>query len=463
MRKHSWKRMTAGVLAMGMLCTAAPAAYAQGLDYFQPQNTYTSGMFTDVPGNSWYAENVATAYELGLMQGSSANHFNPSDNLTVTEMLTMACRIHSIYHTGQAQFEPSTPWYQVYVDYALENNIITAGQFQNYEANATRAQFASVLASAVPAEALTAINTIPDGQIPDVPAGSSGYDAIYLLYRAGILAGNDVYGTFTPNASIERSAVAALVTRIADPDLRQKLSLQSAPAPSASLDFDVYWQNSIQALNVYQFQKDGTVICYDGEPGKAISPSTLHQSGTTRYQINGNQMIFTWSHGGGQTVLELVTPETLKAKGFSILEQVPAGTPFFFETSFVETDTPEQPLYFIPTTVKVQAQAAAAVPTDLRPNDKLTLTGILTETSEIMPNGSTYNAYILKLSQPQKWTLHDDDVTSEETISRIQVSFSQSGLRALLGQEITVTGNVLFAQTAYHLTPVVLLNCTVVR
>lgn len=43
--------------------------------------------------------------------------------------------------------------------------------------------------------------------------GAANADASYRLYRAGVLTGNDSAGTFTPSASIERSAVAALVTR----------------------------------------------------------------------------------------------------------------------------------------------------------------------------------------------------------------------------------------------------------
>lgn len=456
MRKYPLRKLAAGVLSVCMLCTAAPMAYAAGLDSFTRNDIYVSGMFTDVPSNAWYAQNVATAYELGLMKGSSSNRFSPTANLTVAEMLTMACRIHSIYYTGTAEFAPSTPWYQTYVDYAVENGIITAGQFSNYEANATRAQFAAVLANAVPAEALQAINTIADGQIPDVPAGSYGYDAIYRLYRAGILAGNDAYGTFTPNASIERSAVAALVTRIADPDLRQHVSLQSA-----SLNFDVYWQNSIQALNVYEFRKDGTCVRYDGEPGQAIAPSTLHEQQTGRYQVNGSKITLTWSNGT-KNVLDIVTPASLTAQGISmsnIAETVPAGTQFFYDTSFAGTDV-EQALYMVPTQVKVQTQSQTS---NLYSGSRLTVTGTLTEMVEQAPNGSDYHAYILKLPQPKTWVLRGDPSYEgeTETINQIQVSFAQGNVSSLLGQQITVSGDVLFAHTAYHLTTVVLLDAAV--
>ena len=49
--------------------------------------------------------------------------------------------------------------------------------------------------------------------------------AVYRLYRAGILTGSDDLGTFYPDSSIQRSAVAAIVTRMASPALRKTVTL----------------------------------------------------------------------------------------------------------------------------------------------------------------------------------------------------------------------------------------------
>jgi hypothetical protein len=136
----------------------------------------------------------------------------------------MSARIHSIYATGAANFEPSTPWYQTYVDYALANGIITR-EYADYTQAATRADFAAILRGALPDEALEAINTVADGSIPDVNTGASYAKHVYTLYRAGILVGNDALGTFTPASNISRSAAAAIVTRMADPALRLSVTL----------------------------------------------------------------------------------------------------------------------------------------------------------------------------------------------------------------------------------------------
>lgn len=188
MKKRIFSLLLAAVLAIGML----PSAFA-GYENFTAQTTYTSGRFTDVPEDAWYAENVRTAYEYGLINGQSATSFAPDSTLTVAEAVKLAASLHSIYHTGSAEFAASTPWYQAYVDYALQNGILTAAR-SDYNSPATRAVFASVLAAALPEEALAEINMVADGAIPDVSDSASYADAVYLLYRAGVLTGSDASG-----------------------------------------------------------------------------------------------------------------------------------------------------------------------------------------------------------------------------------------------------------------------------
>ena len=221
--------------ALALSLAAAPALAAEGvqagMDNFQITQTYASGQFADVSDGAWYAQSVKTAYELGLVQGVSDTAFNPSGSITIGSTIALAARLHSIYTTGSASFTQGSPWYQVYVDYAVQNGILTSGQFADYNANATRRQFAGILAKALPAEALAAVNTVEDGAIPDVVAGSLNYNEIYTLYRAGILTGNDAAGTFAPETTIDRASVAAIVSRMADPELRQSITLTAPVAP----------------------------------------------------------------------------------------------------------------------------------------------------------------------------------------------------------------------------------------
>ena len=259
MKKRVFSLLLAAVLAIGTL----PSAFA-GYENFTAQASYTPGQFTDVAESAWYAENVRTAYEYGLINGQSATTFAPDSQLTVAEAVKLAASLHSIYHTGSADFAPSTPWYQTYVDYALQNGILTAAR-SDYNSPASRAVFASVLAAALPEEALSAINTVADGAIPDVSMSTSYADEVYLLYRAGVLTG-DSTGRFLPDNTIKRSEAAAIVTRMADPSLRQSITLTDT---QAELTADEIYARCIPAVfKLYSYNARGGVPPGRGDVGR---------------------------------------------------------------------------------------------------------------------------------------------------------------------------------------------------
>lgn len=227
------KRITALLLTLVLVFAMIPAsASAAGLDNFQKVHAY-SDQFTDVSYGQWYASNVKIAYEYGLVKGTSETKFSPGNHITIAQTITLAARLHSIYHTGTDDFtHTGDKWYSVYVDYALDNQILS-GSYSNYNAPATRIGFAEILARALPSTALSAVNTVDAGAIPDL---SSDNSAVYMLYRAGILTGSDAKGTFNPNSNIKRSEVATVVIRMADPSLREKFTLKVEPKPMT-----VYW------------------------------------------------------------------------------------------------------------------------------------------------------------------------------------------------------------------------------
>jgi hypothetical protein len=82
-----------------------------------------------------------------------------------------------------------------------------------------------IFASALPDDALPAINDVPDGSIPDVPMSHPQAAAIYKLYRAGILQGVDAAHSCNPGSNIRRSEVAAIITRMMTPAARVTFSM----------------------------------------------------------------------------------------------------------------------------------------------------------------------------------------------------------------------------------------------
>ena len=113
-------------------------------------------------------------------------------------------------------------WYDMYIDYAVENGIIAKDTFltDEYTRNITRAEICDLFAAAIPEEHFAPINDIKG--IPDVLRDSKNADVYLTLYKAGILLGADAAGNFKPDADIKRSEIAAIINRVALPENRVK-------------------------------------------------------------------------------------------------------------------------------------------------------------------------------------------------------------------------------------------------
>ena len=198
------KRILSLVLCLALALSLVPIAGAVG--------------FTDVPQDAWYYTDVMNAVELELVNGKTTTTYAPNDNLTYAEAAKLAACMHQRVTTGAVTLTNGTPWYQTYVDYCKDNGIITKDYA--WEFNASRAGYMEIFANALPEENLQEINFIAEDSIPDVSSAHPQASAIYKLYRAGILQGNDAEHNCNPYASIMRSEVAAILTRMMDASKR---------------------------------------------------------------------------------------------------------------------------------------------------------------------------------------------------------------------------------------------------
>ncbi|MEY8261756.1 S-layer homology domain-containing protein [Oscillospiraceae bacterium 50-60] len=209
------------VLLLSLCVVPSSAASLSG---FEKKLDYKEGQFVDVPASSTWAANVRTVYEFGIMTGKTASKFQPADNVTVGQAIIMACRLHNTYYANEATFGDTG--IRPYVEYALKQGIISK-EYGNYSSPVSRAAFAMILGASLPNAVLPAINDVKDGAIPDVEKGANYYDAVYLLYRAGVLTGSDAKGTFGPFSHITRGAAAAIVSRMVDESLRKTITLDT--------------------------------------------------------------------------------------------------------------------------------------------------------------------------------------------------------------------------------------------
>ncbi|MCI9578794.1 MAG: hypothetical protein HFF98_08115 [Oscillibacter sp.] len=201
---------------------------ALGLNNFRRTRDYYPGVFQDVPSGVWYESGVQTLYERGLTEGG--RRFGPQSRVTLGETVSLAVSLHRIYN-GWAMPEGMSG-----LQYALNTGIVTADQYDDYAAPATRRSFAAIMAKALPSEALRGINIVMDGAIPDVPMSDPGAQGIYRLYRAGVLVGGDTWGTFRPDSLITRDTASVIVSRMVEPALRKGTSLMNRESYQVYLD-----------------------------------------------------------------------------------------------------------------------------------------------------------------------------------------------------------------------------------
>jgi len=223
MKKHIF-----AIIASALLLS--PCTFAD----FEKSSSYTDGQFSDVHDSEWYASSVKDAYEFGLMNGNSNATFNPLGTLTVAEGITITSRIHATAN-GKDIPDAEGEWYEKYVNYAIANGLMENGQFDGYDLNIKRFEIAELFAAA--SGNLPVINDVTD--LPDVASGIDYADAVFKLYNAGVLAGNDSYGTFAPNSYLLRSEISAMAVRIADSTKRVKKDFDKVEARAFSDSYHI--------------------------------------------------------------------------------------------------------------------------------------------------------------------------------------------------------------------------------
>lgn len=230
--------MVATGLAL-LIFAIGTGAYAEILPNFVQQRTYDEYTYMDVSLGDWYHYYVGFAYEYGIMRGTDDGVFEPDGNITVAEAITVGARLNAEYYGNSINMNVSSQgtgydWFIPYLYYAAGEGIVYPAEFSGrYTQPATREELAHILYMALPA-CYAKINDI--SPIPDVPTSDRYYPEILSMYEAGVLTGNDEYGTFYPQSMVCRSEAAAMISRIINTDLRVYFTLNQNK-PFASLEY----------------------------------------------------------------------------------------------------------------------------------------------------------------------------------------------------------------------------------
>ena len=171
-------------------------------------------LFSDVPYDSWFYEDVMALTDSGVIGGYPDGTYRPSKNVTTGEALKMILLASGYPEPEQV----SSHWARGYLNFAIDQGFLTRYEdISDLDVPMTRGLVAKLAANALGLTAGGVAGTFTDTDSSYVEA----------LHAAGIVDGYPD-GTFRPGASVTRAEIAAIVHRIynsrepvqpVDPDL----------------------------------------------------------------------------------------------------------------------------------------------------------------------------------------------------------------------------------------------------
>lgn len=181
--------------------------------------------FEDVLETDWFYSEVAQAYKLDFVKGTSETTYDPLGNVTLAEVVTLAVRLSSMYN-GKEIPEVATEgdWFAPFVEAAVEAGIVEEGQYNDYNEPALRRDVIKMMSKIFPNEYLPAINMFIE--VPGMRMSDKIYNDTLAFYNAGItVGGSENY--FNADTYIARCEIAAIVNRLADPESRVRVITQA--------------------------------------------------------------------------------------------------------------------------------------------------------------------------------------------------------------------------------------------
>ena len=270
------RKLIALGLSLALTLTGAPALAVSADNAFPSLNTYPG--YADVPAGSWFESSAKICYETGLITGSDRG-FEPYRTMAVSEAAAIAARMAEILDGGDGLFEnpAGAPWYTGAVDYLkglAKDDAMVLSLLSQPDQTVTRLGFLKLLSAALPADQLTAINSITS--LPDTADAD-----VLRFYNAGILTSVNEYGMFAGSNTLTRSEAAAMVARVAREELRTTFTPTFDAVVWASLDVPdtVYFQGNGKTVTSRDYLK--AVLTAVSTLGSDFLWNEQHASGVT--------------------------------------------------------------------------------------------------------------------------------------------------------------------------------------
>lgn len=214
LHKRKGPRLLAALLACCLLFSALPVSPA-----------LAAGFFSDVPPTAWYAGDVRTLVDKGIIQGTGANRFSPGGRLSRGAFAAMLCKtmltqaeIKQYAFKGTFKDVPQGHWASPYINWAVESGVVKGrgdGTF-GPDAPVSRQDMAVMVVnfSKATGKKMEAVN--PSMSFSDSRKISSYAAAsVSACQRAGILNGY-TDRSFRPAETASRAEAASMYARFLD-------------------------------------------------------------------------------------------------------------------------------------------------------------------------------------------------------------------------------------------------------
>ena len=185
--------------AIPLLTPSTPAKPSQ-----KPDTSKDNLPFTDVTSGSWYYDGVKYVCDNGLMNGTSANEFNPNANTTRSMIVTILARMEGVNTSGGAT------WYAHGREWAMGAGISDG---TNMEGKITREQLAAMLYRYAKLKGYDVSASADISGYTDASSVSSwATDAMRWAVSAGLINGRTAT-TLAPQGNATRAEVASILMR----------------------------------------------------------------------------------------------------------------------------------------------------------------------------------------------------------------------------------------------------------
>ncbi len=228
--------------------------------------------FSDVREGQWFKPFTDKIVDAGMMNGMGDGTFAPDGHLTLAQAAVLAYQVHSRNYNKSLP-QASGAWYMPYYQYCLDNGIFTADQvpLSAIDRDATRYEMVTILDKAVPDDQMKAINTLPDGYVPDLSEGGDYGSTVYKWYRAGTLTGDNSH-RFNGGNSITRAEVSVILCQLTNLVERTKLDPAQTAVPKPVTKVTVSIPKTTLAV------KDTTTATVTVAPSDAADKSVIWSS-----------------------------------------------------------------------------------------------------------------------------------------------------------------------------------------